>query len=73
MLWDDAEVNLKLTYNDCFFVYLSAKSAGGLLWDITVIYTSPIPSVRRFLWDKLDGIRVTRPWVLVGDVNCMLF
>lgn len=59
MLWDNADVHLDLAYDDYFFLHLLAWSAGGRSWEIMAVYASPNPFVRRFLWDKLDGIRWT--------------
>lgn len=63
---------MKLKYSDIFFLHLEAKTGGGKEWEITVVYASPNPIVRRFFWGKLNGIEVRRPWMLVGDFNCVL-
>lgn len=72
VLWDDAAVQLDLAYDDYFFLHLLARSADGRLWEVVVVYASPKLAVWRSLWGKLDGICVSRQWVIVGDFNCML-
>lgn len=60
VMWDEKEIKLKFIYDDCFFLHLSVKSAGCLLWNFMAIYASPNPSIRRHLWEKLDGMECAR-------------
>lgn len=43
----------------------------GKKWIFTIIYTSPVPSVRKHLWDVLNQISkvVDLPWLVAGDFN----
>lgn len=72
VMWDEEDIDLKLRYDDAFFLHCLARSRGGLMWEVTAVYASPTPMERKFLWAKLNGIRTHRPWVLVGDFNCVL-
>lgn len=36
------------------------------------VYACPNPSIRRFLWDKLNEVVISRSWVFIGDFNCVL-
>lgn len=44
----------------------------GWEWELTTIYASPNSSVRRFLREKVDGVDVQGPWMILGDFNCTL-
>lgn len=48
------------------------KSVDGLVWELTAVYASLNPTIRRCLMEKLGGIEVSQPWILVGDFNCIL-
>lgn len=65
ILWDEDEISLKLEYIDKFFLQLMVNSAGGLEREITAVYVSANPTIKWHLWEKLDGIEVSQPRVLV--------
>lgn len=67
MIRKSAEVGICSHYSLCKLLPpFGSKIGGGLEWELTAVYASPNPSIRRHLWDKLDGIEVSRPWVLMG-------
>lgn len=63
---------MQLKFDIKFFLHLSVKSVGGLAWDITAVYASPNPNIRRYLREKLNGIEVNRSLALIGGFNCTL-
>ncbi|KAJ6420916.1 hypothetical protein OIU84_028322 [Salix udensis] len=48
--------------------------AGSQAWFMSLVYVSPIPSLRYQLWDRLISVRtmVNGPWMLIGDFNEVL-
>lgn len=40
--------------------------------ELTVIYESPNPNIRRLLWGKLDIIRTVNLWLVMWDFNSAL-
>jgi hypothetical protein len=48
--------------------------AGSQAWFMSLVYASPIPSLRYQLWDRLISVRtmVNGPWMLIGDINEVL-
>lgn len=48
------------------------KSNDGVEWVMTAAYAHPNPRIGKFLWDKLNEVEVSRPWMLIGDFNCLL-
>ena len=55
--------------------YLSFEIAcGNKSWVCSVVYTNPIPSVRRQLWHYLKNHRsmVNKSWLILGDLNEVL-
>jgi len=47
---------------------------GSQAWFMSLVYASPIPSLRYQLWDRLISVRtmVNGPWMLIGDFNEVL-
>lgn len=72
MLWDKDEFSLELKYHDKKFLYFWVRSREGLEWELTAVYAYHNPSIRKFLWGKLSEVKISRPWVLAGDFNCVL-
>lgn len=46
------------------------SSISVLFW--VMVCANPHASGRKGLWEDLDKINVTSPWVLIGDLNCVL-
>ncbi|KAJ6327417.1 hypothetical protein OIU78_014320 [Salix suchowensis] len=48
--------------------------AGSHAWFMSLVYASPIPSLRYQLWDRFISVRtmVNGPWMLIGDFNEVL-
>lgn len=61
-----------MEYADKVFLHFLVKFGDGLEWALTAMYAHPNPSVRRFLWDRSKEVEINRPWVVVGDFNCVL-
>lgn len=36
------------------------------------VYANPQPSIRKYIWDQLDSLKLERPWMLIDDFNCVL-
>lgn len=70
--WDEEDIGLELEYHDKAFLHMLAKSGDGLEWALTDVYVHPNLSIRKFLWGKLSEVVIIRPWVLIGDFNCVL-
>lgn len=63
---------MKLLYVHKLFLHVEVCSDGGIIRELTGIYASPITHIRRHIWGKLDSLIINRPWVIIGDFNCML-
>lgn len=72
VLWVEDMFDLRLKNASKFFLHFEVKSTGGKRWELTVVYASPNPSIRRHLWAALDEIVVSDPWLLVGNFNYVL-
>ncbi|OMO73363.1 Endonuclease/exonuclease/phosphatase [Corchorus olitorius] len=74
VLWKSSigSVNVVEKGGQFFSIFITDNK--GLRWALTVVYASPTPSVRDFLWnylnefDEFDNI----PWLLHGDFNQVL-
>lgn len=72
MLWDAKEVQVRLVYAHKFFLHVEVRSKGGLTWEMTEIYASLIAHKWRHIWNSLDSMVTTRPWMIIRDFNCVL-
>lgn len=43
-LWDEEEIEVKLTYAHIFFSRVTLKSVRGVVWEMTAIYASQMPT-----------------------------
>lgn len=71
-MWDAEDVNLELKYRDREFLHLLMKLGDGVEWTLTAVYAHPNPSIRKYLWGRLSEVEINKPWVLIGDFNCVL-
>lgn len=54
------------------FVHMEVKIGSEAAWLLTAVYANPQPNVRKDLWGSLDELSINKPWMLVGDFNCVL-
>ena len=69
-LWDSSIGMVTILERNSQFIHLRVSSNKGV-WELTVIYASPQPLVRRALWDQLSRLEasIQGPWLLGGDLN----
>lgn len=72
LLWDDSAINVVPVDVNRFFIHALVSLKNGLRCMLTAVYASPRGSVRRNLWAKLDMLVIEKPWILMGDFNCVL-
>lgn len=72
VLWNEEEIKLVPRAVHRSFVHAEVVSEGGKCWDLVAVYASPNPGVRKSLWNSLSNLAITRPWVIIGDFNCVL-
>lgn len=72
LLWDMEKIDVKLLYVHKYLMHVEVQSDGGLIWELIEIYASPITHVRRHIWGLLYLKILTRPWVIIGNFNCVL-
>lgn len=36
------------------------------------MYANPHANIRKYLWGKLNVMRIEHPWLIIGDFNCIL-
>lgn len=72
VFWDDEEVKLKLLKVRRSYIHMEIGTGAGRSWMLAEVYANPNPSVRRFLWKRLEDLIPNCPWALVGDFNCVL-
>lgn len=44
----------------------------GRLWHLTTVYASPNKQRRLILWELLDEMNASGPWILISDFNCTM-
>lgn len=74
ILWKDL-FTVEITFNHKQFIHFKVSENDSLLSWISVVYASPIPCLRKQLWDNLESLAsmVRGPWIVGGDFNSMLF
>lgn len=72
VMWEEGEVDIKLLEAHRSFLHMEVRSGLGQRWVLTAVYVSPQAQIRQFLWDDLDKLEVEKPWLLIGDFNCVL-
>lgn len=72
MVWSNEDVKIEIRYAHKFFLHASINAGDGKEWELTAVYASPITSRRRGMWIKLDKMNIKKPWLLLGDFNCIL-
>lgn len=72
MLWNKDEIMLRIRLVEKYFVHFLICSRDDQVWELTAMYASPNPRLRRNLWSDLDMIEVCYPWLIIGDFNCIL-
>lgn len=55
-----------------YFVHLDITLLDGLRGEMMEVYASPKASRRNMIWGVLDRMCVEKPWILIGDFNCVL-
>lgn len=71
VLWDEEEVGMKLMVARRSFLHMEVQIRDEENWMMTAVYASPQPGIRKFIWDQLDSLKLDRPWMLIGDFNCV--
>lgn len=62
---------MNLLYGHKFLIHVCVLSNGGKVWQLKAIYASPNSTIRRGIWDKLNEMQITEPWLVMGDFNCV--
>ena len=67
-------MDVEIVMNHQQFIHLRVSNNSGLIFSITPIYASLIPSVRKQPWSDLNKLAsfVQGPWLLGGDFNVIL-
>ncbi|KAL5859327.1 hypothetical protein ACOSQ4_000623 [Xanthoceras sorbifolium] len=70
LLWNDSRVNLRIIA-DSNQTISALVEMDSFFWILTVVYASPVISIRRNIWRYLDIVRSCfyGPWVVMGDFN----
>lgn len=71
-MWNAEEIKIKLLKTDKYFLHFRVVLEGGRNLELTTVYVSPKPHVRRIIWERLEEIEVEGLCVLLGDFNCIL-
>ncbi|XP_056685457.1 uncharacterized protein [Spinacia oleracea] len=64
--------NLGTLYQRSIFAYLVAPISGKPSFHCTFIYAFNTSVQRKELWRDLKAIKVLGPWILCGDLNCVM-
>ena len=74
LLWRD-QFDVEITFNHKQFIHLKLQRNNVLISWITAVYASPVPVIRRELWDHLNhlAIIINDFWIVGGDFNSILF
>lgn len=70
--WDEDEVDLRLLRLTRSIVHMEVRMGQGSRWLLKAVYANPQPSLRRYLWERLEELEIFGPWMLVSDFNCVL-
>lgn len=74
LLWKEI-FEVEIIMNNKQFVHFKITKNNGLLSWVTAVYASPVPNVRRFLWNYLGQLvkSIKAPWLVGGDFNSILY
>ena len=74
VLWKDC-IKLEVIRTHPQFIHLEVQVAGHDPWLLSIVYGSPAPHLRKFLWQDLNlsGIDLLKPWLVVCDFNSIVF
>ncbi|XP_015383671.1 uncharacterized protein LOC107176123 [Citrus sinensis] len=74
LLWRD-QFDVEITFNHKQFIHLKLQRNNVLISWITTLYASPVPIIRRELWDHLNHLAtITNDlWIVGGDFNSIIF
>lgn len=74
LLWKEI-FEVGIIMNNKQFVHFKITKNNGLLSWVTAVYASPVPNVRRFLWNYLGQLvkSIKAPWLVGGDFNYILY
>lgn len=72
MVWDEEEVDLRVMRVKWSYIHMEVGMGDRSGWMLTAVYANPNPSMRKFLWEQLEELTQTGPWLLIGDLNCVL-
>lgn len=71
LLWDDTEIDVEVAAVDAQAITVLVQCHGKFSCVASVVYASPHPLLRTFLWDYLRSLSlvIMAPWFLIGDWN----
>lgn len=74
-LWKQTRVAISVLSTSRYCVHLKVNPNSAVPWYLSVIYASPHPASRVYLWEELRNISVTvdSPWAMAGDFNIVLY
>ena len=74
ILWRN-QFEVEIIFNHKKFIHFKLKRNNVLTSWVTTVYASPVPVIRRELWDHLNhlGAITNDPWIVGGDFNSILF
>lgn len=73
LFWWQEKLEVKIIHEHHQFVHLRVSSRLGASWYLTVVYASPTPSIRRYLWEDLRRLSIKTPWCIIGDFNVVMY
>lgn len=72
LLWEEDSIKIGLLNVHKFFIHVAVMVSSGRSWLFTAVYASLKAHIRNHLWLVLDELHRGAPWLLTGDLNCIL-
>lgn len=73
MLWNGNDVDFKVVHMHKKFIHSTMSKQLGKSSKLTIIYASPCSITYNILWRDLESIIITNPWLIVKDINLVLY
>ena len=73
LLWKES-CNVQILKTHPQFIHLKVYSEDDQQWLLSVVYGSPTYSLRKFLWNDLNGnsLDLKNPWMVAGGFNSVM-
>ena len=73
LFWN-SEIHIHVIKSHPQFIHMEIETNGQDNWLFTLIYGSPSPQLRKFLWSELSSkkLNLNSPWMLAGDFNVVV-